>query len=86
MADIAICDRNKEDMMAFGGSDRAGAAGLELPVIRVRAKADDPQLAVIGRHGHAFDSGPGHLREEKHCRQNSSRLKEMGSSFHGLVC
>src|SRR2546425_9322093 len=70
--------------MPFGGPHRTRAAGLKLAIIRVRAKANDAQLAVIRRHCDAFNRGPGHMREEKHGRQNSSRLGETGSSFHEL--
>ena len=52
MADVAIGDRNKLDMMARGGPERGRAAGLNLAIIRMRAEADDAEFAVVcGRLG-----------------------------------
>ena len=47
VADVAVGDRDELDVMAQRGPLGRHAAGLELAVVRMRAKADDPQLAVV---------------------------------------
>src|SRR5207247_823800 len=46
---ITVRHRDKLDVMPLSRPHSGRAADLQLAVIRVRAEADDPQFAVVGR-------------------------------------
>jgi hypothetical protein len=55
MADIAIANGHKKDMVAARSPHRAAAACLDLAIIGVGAEADDTQFAIVRREGDPVD-------------------------------
>jgi hypothetical protein len=69
MADVAVGDRNEFDVMTQGGPFGRHAAGLVLGVVRMRAEANDPQLAI-----RAFGQGrAGTTQGQRAQRQNQRK-------------
>src|SRR5947209_3858384 len=74
-------------MVAFRSPHRASAAGLDLTVVGMRAEANDAQLAILRRHGHAVDGGESGVRQTTKRKAKASRVpKAVEQVFcHGFV-
>jgi hypothetical protein len=49
VADVAVGYRDQQHVMPAPGPQRRAAPGLNLAIVRMRAKGNDPQFAVFRR-------------------------------------